>query len=70
MLRTGPRAERHIVAFCAEAEPIGFASELGEAVTDGEPSAEQVLPPTDELIRRFAAYGCDVVGPPPTLAEL
>jgi hypothetical protein len=23
-----------------------------------------------ELIRRFGAYGCDVVGPPPTLGEL
>jgi quercetin dioxygenase-like cupin family protein len=44
--------------------------ELGEVVIGTEPPAEDVLPPIDELVRRFAAYGCDVVGPPPTLAEL
>jgi hypothetical protein len=44
--------------------------ELGEVVIGAEPPAEDVLPPIDELVRRFAAYGCDVVGPPPTLAEL
>jgi quercetin dioxygenase-like cupin family protein len=44
--------------------------ELGEAVTDGEPPVEAPLLPMGELIRRFAAYGCEVVGPPPTLADL
>ena len=44
--------------------------ELGEVVTGREPPADEVLPPMEELRRRFAAFGCDVVGPPPTLAEL
>jgi len=24
----------------------------------------------DEMVRLFAGYGCDIVGPPPTLDEL
>ncbi len=43
--------------------------ELGVPVVGSEPPAEEVLPPFDELARRFGAYGCDIVGPPPTLAD-
>lgn len=42
----------------------------GVPVTSDQPPAQEVLPPMPELIRRFGAYGCDVVGPPPTLGEL
>ncbi len=37
----------------------------------GAPSlADAVLPPPEELARTFARYGCEIVGPPPTLADL
>jgi quercetin dioxygenase-like cupin family protein len=42
----------------------------GVAVTGDEPPAEEVLPPVEEMIRLFGSYGCEIVGPPPTLAEL
>jgi hypothetical protein len=35
---------------------------------DGEePPAETMLPPVEEVVRAFAPYGCEIVGPPPTL---
>ena len=43
---------------------------LGSAVSGSEPPAEAVSPPMDELVRRFAAYGVDMVGPPPSLSDL
>jgi hypothetical protein len=43
---------------------------LGSTVSGSEPPAEEVLPPMDELVRRFAAYGVDIVGPPPSLSDL
>ena len=43
---------------------------LGVPVTDAEPPTDAVLPPMPELIRLFAGYGCEVLGPPPTLDEL
>jgi quercetin dioxygenase-like cupin family protein len=43
---------------------------LGSTVRGSEPPAEEVLPPMDELVRRFAAYGVDIVGPPPSLSDL
>lgn len=30
----------------------------------------EVMPPIEEIGRRMAAYGCEVVGPPPSLADL
>lgn len=39
---------------------------LGAPVGDGEPP-EQTMPPMDELIRLFAGYGCEILGPPPVL---
>ena len=37
----------------------------------GAPSpADAVLPPPEELAGMFARYGCELVGPPPTLADL
>lgn len=44
--------------------------ELGRPVKAGESPPEEALPPMPELARRFAALGCEIVGPPPTLAEL
>ena len=43
---------------------------LGTTVSGSEPPAEAVLPPMDELVRRFAAYGVDIVGPPPSLSDI
>ena len=39
----------------------------GVPVTGTELPAEEVLPPMDELVRLFADYGCDILGPPPEL---
>jgi glyoxylate utilization-related uncharacterized protein len=51
--------------------PAGFEDafvDLGIPVVEGEePPAETVLPPVEEVVRAFAPYGCEIVGPPPTL---
>ena len=36
----------------------------------GVPPAEGVLPPPEELARTLARYGCEIVGPSPTLADV
>jgi quercetin dioxygenase-like cupin family protein len=43
---------------------------LGVPVTGAEPPTDPVMPPMDEMVRLFAAYGCEIVGPPLSLAEL
>lgn len=42
----------------------------GVPVSGSERPAEEVMPPIEETIRLFAGYGCDIVGPPPTLEDL
>jgi hypothetical protein len=42
----------------------------GVPVAGNEPLAAEVMPPLEEMIRLFARYGCDIVGPPPTLEQL
>ena len=44
--------------------------ELGVPASDDAPPSDAVMPPMDEMARLFAGYGCDIVGPPPTLDEL
>ncbi|HEX4519858.1 MAG TPA: quercetin 2,3-dioxygenase [Gaiellaceae bacterium] len=44
--------------------------ELGTPVLGTEPPATAALPPMPELARAFAGYGCEVLGPPPSLADL
>ena len=43
---------------------------LGVPVTGSEPPTEAVMPPMPELVRLFAAYGTEILGPPPTLDDL
>lgn len=43
---------------------------LGVPVDGDNPPAENVLPPIDELARLFGGYGCEIVGPPPSLDDL
>jgi len=43
---------------------------LGTPVAGAEPPTDMVMPPLPEMARVFAAYGCEILGPPPTLAEL
>ena len=43
---------------------------LGVPVTDDEPPSEEVLPPFPELMRLFAGYGVEILGPPPSLGDL
>jgi quercetin dioxygenase-like cupin family protein len=51
--------------------PAGFEDafvDLGVPVLEGqEPPAETVLPALEEVVRAFAPYGCEIVGPPPAL---
>jgi quercetin dioxygenase-like cupin family protein len=43
---------------------------LGVPVTGVKQPNPEVVPPIDEVVRLFGAYGCQVIGPPPTLADL
>ena len=43
---------------------------LGVPVTGAEPPTDAVMPPMDELMRLFAGYGCDILGPPLSLGDL
>src|SRR5215831_14260624 len=43
---------------------------LGVPVTGSEPPAETVMPPMPELVRLFAQYGTEILGPPPSLDAL
>ena len=43
---------------------------LGVPVVEGAPPSEAVIPPFPELVRLFAGYGCEILGPPPTLEDL
>jgi quercetin dioxygenase-like cupin family protein len=51
--------------------PSGFEEafvDLGIPVADSpEPPAETVMPPVEEIVRAFAPYGCEILGPPPAL---
>jgi quercetin dioxygenase-like cupin family protein len=43
---------------------------LGVPVTGSEPPTEAVMPPMPEMVRLFAAYGAEILGPPPSLDDL
>ena len=43
---------------------------LGVPVTGAEPPTDTVMPPMDELVRLFAGYGCEILGPPLSLSDL
>jgi quercetin dioxygenase-like cupin family protein len=43
---------------------------LGVPVTGAEPPTDTVMPPMPEMARLFAAYGAEILGPPPTLSDL
>ena len=43
---------------------------LGVPATGSEPPTEAVMPPMPELVRLFAAYGTEILGPPPSLDDL
>jgi mannose-6-phosphate isomerase-like protein (cupin superfamily) len=43
---------------------------LGIPVTSTEPPTNTVMPPIPEMARLFAAYGAEILGPPPTLNDL
>jgi len=43
---------------------------LGVPVTGAEPPTDTVMPPMHEMARLFAAYGAEILGPPPTLDDL
>jgi quercetin dioxygenase-like cupin family protein len=54
------------------ASPAGveqFFVSHGVPVTGTEPPADPVMLPMDELMRLFADYGCEIVGPPPSLGD-
>ena len=43
---------------------------LGVPATGSEPPTDAVMPPMDELVRLFADYGCEILGPPLSLSDL
>ena len=43
---------------------------LGVPVTSAEPPTDTVMPPMPEMVRQFAAYGAEILGPPPSLSDL
>ena len=43
---------------------------LGVPATGSEPPTEAVMPPMPELVRLFAQYGTEILGPPPSLDDL
>jgi hypothetical protein len=54
------------------ASPAGveqFFVSHGLPVTGAAPPTDAVMPPMDELIRLFAGYGCEILGPPLSLDE-
>ena len=42
----------------------------GLPVTSNQQPDHEVMPPIDEIARRMSSYGCEVVGPPPSIADL
>ena len=53
--------------------PSGFEDffvEMGVPVDGAAAPIEGVTPSPEEFARRLAPYGCEIVGPPPTLADL
>jgi mannose-6-phosphate isomerase-like protein (cupin superfamily) len=45
----------------------GFFREIGIPVVNGEAPPRPADPDPDEFARKAALYGCEIVGPPPTL---
>jgi quercetin dioxygenase-like cupin family protein len=43
---------------------------LGVAVDGANRPIDEVMPSIDEMVRRFGIYGCQILGPPPSLADL
>ena len=41
----------------------------GIPVTDAEPPTDTVMPPMPEMVRLFAEYGCEILGPPLSLDD-
>jgi quercetin dioxygenase-like cupin family protein len=76
----GPREIAHAYVVRSErarmlvtASPAGveqFFVSQGVPVTGTEPPTDAVMPPMDELMRLFADYGCEIVGPPLSLSDL
>ena len=55
------------------ASPAGveqFFVSHGVPVTGTEPPSDAVMLPMDELMRLFADYGCEILGPPLSLSDL
>lgn len=75
----GPRDVPHAYVVRSErarmlvtASPAGveqFFVGHGVPVTGAEPPTDAVMPPMDELMRLFAEYGCEILGPPLSLGD-
>jgi quercetin dioxygenase-like cupin family protein len=62
------RARMLVTASPAGVEQV-FVSK-GVPVTGPEPPTDAVMPPMDEMVRLFADYGCEILGPPLSLSDL
>ena len=75
----GPRGVAHAYVVRSErarmlvtSSPAGveqFFVNHGVPITGAEPPTDLVMPPIDEMVRLFASYGCEILGPPLSLNE-
>ena len=67
-LVTSERARMLVTISPSGSEQLFFS--LGVPVTGAEPPTDTVMPPLPEMARMFAAYGAEILGPPPSLSDL
>ena len=63
-------ASAHVLTTISPAGLEELFVELGVPVAAGEQPVEATLPPMPELVRRFAGYGVEILGPPLSLEDL
>jgi quercetin dioxygenase-like cupin family protein len=67
-LVTSERARMLVMISPSGSEQI-FISR-GVPVDGSEPPTDMVMPPMPEMVSLFAAYGAEILGPPPSLSDL
>jgi quercetin dioxygenase-like cupin family protein len=58
---------RMLVTFSPAGFDEAFVDMGVDAADCAEPPVDEVMPPIEAVVAAFAPYGCEIVGPPPTL---